>query len=137
MDGRSMYTCWLAGGFCPQWQAYKKVKGQPKKKNYFGQKRSHMADHIWQAHKVTDWPLELKWLCLSHFISSQIKSNKPHFSKLRFVLNTQDFFFFFINWLMIMANPFKMWDTVHFLMSHSETKKKETSFLISHDGLIS
>lgn len=62
---RNMYRCWLAGWCRPQWQAYEKGKEEPcvfvitflKKKNHFSQMRTNVAVlHIWQAHKVTDWP---------------------------------------------------------------------------------
>lgn len=61
---RNVDCRWPAGWCCPQWRA--RGEGQEKpwcfcfnfpQKYNFGQKRSHMAAlHIWQTHKVTDWP---------------------------------------------------------------------------------
>lgn len=57
------------------------------------------------------------------------------FQQTEIIFNTQRSVNVFIIFQMIMAKPFKIWDTDHFLMSHS--KKKVTVFEISYEGLIS
>lgn len=72
------------------------------------------------------------------FVTFYVKPCQKQFASFQqteIIFNTQRSVNVFIIFQMIMAKPFEMWDTDHFLTSHSE--KKVTVSEISYKGLIS